>query len=234
VERHVKERLVGAAVLMAAAIILIPEMLSGPDRKDTEGPANRESSIKTYTIDLNDPPGSQSAQGVVREAAPPQETAAPPASAERVRPETNPSRSDEANPQTESPPAATPLTASPVSPEENPSGSETRQPRDEVQLPDPPPSVSESRPPALASEPGVPTSRGWAIQLGSFSNRASADRLAADFRADRYDAFVMPVKSGSATLYRVRIGPMKERSAAEQMLRTVKVKVTGAAVVAHP
>jgi DedD protein len=32
VERIVKERLVGAAVLMAAAIILIPEMLSGPDR----------------------------------------------------------------------------------------------------------------------------------------------------------------------------------------------------------
>ncbi len=31
-ERIVKERLVGAAVLMAAAIILIPEMLGGPDR----------------------------------------------------------------------------------------------------------------------------------------------------------------------------------------------------------
>ena len=33
VERKVKERLVGAAVLMAAAVILIPEMLSGPDRE---------------------------------------------------------------------------------------------------------------------------------------------------------------------------------------------------------
>jgi cell division septation protein DedD len=39
VERVVKERLVGAAVLMAAAVILIPEMLSGPDRNSESEPA---------------------------------------------------------------------------------------------------------------------------------------------------------------------------------------------------
>ena len=44
--------------------------------------------------------------------------------------------------------------------------------------------------------------------------------------------FVMPVKSGTATLYRVRIGPMKDRESAEAALRTVKSP--GARIVAHP
>jgi DedD protein len=94
------------------------------------------------------------------------------------------------------------------------------------------PQGSDSR--ALASEPAIPTSKGWAVQLGSFSNRDSAERLARQFQAERYDAFVMPVKSGAATLYRVRLGPMKDRSAAEEALKRAKVKVSGAAVVAHP
>lgn len=76
--------------------------------------------------------------------------------------------------------------------------------------------------------------RGWAVQLGSFSRQTSAEELAAQFRAERFDAFVMPVKSGASTLYRVRIGPMRERAAAEESLRRVKGKVPGAAIVAHP
>ena len=73
-ERPVKERLVGAAVLMAAAIILIPEMLSGPDRESTQKSADAdEGAIKTYTIDLNHPPGTPAASNVTEEAAPPPE-----------------------------------------------------------------------------------------------------------------------------------------------------------------
>jgi cell division protein FtsN len=44
----------------------------------------------------------------------------------------------------------------------------------------------------------------------------------------------MPVKTGSATLYRVRLGPMKDRAAAEAVLKRAKSKVAGAAIVAHP
>ncbi len=72
------------------------------------------------------------------------------------------------------------------------------------------------------------------MQLGSFSNSATAQRLANDFRADGFDAFVMPVKTGTTTLYRVRLGPMKDRAAAESVLKRAKPKVAGAAVVAHP
>jgi cell division septation protein DedD len=44
----------------------------------------------------------------------------------------------------------------------------------------------------------------------------------------------MPVKTGATTLYRVRIGPMAERSAADQLLGKMKEVAAGAAVVAHP
>src|ERR1044071_2880247 len=57
VERPLKERLVGAAVLMAAAVILIPEMLSGPRRAPANAPAPApakpdEHNLKRYTIDF--------------------------------------------------------------------------------------------------------------------------------------------------------------------------------------
>jgi cell division septation protein DedD len=72
------------------------------------------------------------------------------------------------------------------------------------------------------------------VQLGSFSSAASAQRLSDEFRSNGFDAFVMPVKTGSTTLYRVRLGPMKDRTAAESVLKRAKTKVAGAAIVAHP
>lgn len=55
-----------------------------------------------------------------------------------------------------------------------------------------------------------------------------------DLRAKGHEAFVMPVKSGSGTMYRVRIGPMADREAAAATLQGVKSLAPGAAVVAHP
>ncbi len=81
-ERVVKERLVGAAVLMAAAVILIPEMLSGPDRNSESEPAAQARSdapIKTYTIDLSQSPSAQPTPSVVDNRAPPPEEPAAPA-----------------------------------------------------------------------------------------------------------------------------------------------------------
>ena len=60
------------------------------------------------------------------------------------------------------------------------------------------------------------------MQVGSYSKEATAERLAKQLRDQGQSAFVMPVKSGSATLYRVRIGPMKDRASAEAALRDVK------------
>jgi cell division septation protein DedD len=72
------------------------------------------------------------------------------------------------------------------------------------------------------------------VQLGSFSSRSTADRLVTELRGEGHSAFVMPVKSGAVTLYRVRIGPLTKREAANETLRKIKPKVSGAAVVPHP
>ena len=226
---------------MAAAIILIPEMLSGPDRPEppTQAVARApsETGLKTYSIDLNNPPGSSNAQAVPDERAPPPEEASPaPDRTEEAQSTSHMAASttsseDEPNPEPAPQRSPTPQASQPA---ERASSAPA-----EAQAPTAKPAAAKpvETPPArapLASVNNVPTSRGWAVQLGSFSSRASAEKLAVEFRAGRDDVFVMPVKSGATTLYRVRIGPMQDRAAAEDTLRRVKMKVSGAAVVAHP
>ena len=219
-ERIVKERLVGAAVLMAAAVILIPEMLSGPDRDSrAEPPAQSRSDapIKTYTIDLSQSPSAQPTPAVVDNRAPPPERR-PPATAQPPS-GSQPAAADQAKPEVPQQSAATaaaracrtPITAV-------------------VEQPTPAPARTTPRP--LASDGGTPTSGRWAVQVGSYAREATAERLAKQLRDQGQSAFVMPVKSGGATLYRVRIGPMKDRASAEAALRDVKSP--GAAIVSHP
>jgi cell division septation protein DedD len=70
--------------------------------------------------------------------------------------------------------------------------------------------------------------------LGSFSKQSTAERLVKELQGKGHDAYVMPVKSGSATLYRVRIGPMKDRASAQATLQAVQSIAPGAAVVSQP
>jgi len=75
---------------------------------------------------------------------------------------------------------------------------------------------------------------GWAVQLGGFGSQAKANSMAANLKGEGYDAFVMPVKTGTGTLYRVRIGPMDDRDAAARTLAKIKPKAADAKVVKHP
>jgi DedD protein len=232
VERRVQERLVGAAVLMAAAIILIPEMLSGPRRGERAVTAQPSSDapLKTYTIDLNRSPGAASSTGVDERAPPPEVN--PSASSRPSVVETTPVEPSE-NP-TSTPQAVPEGNALPQESQERivseslPRTTQPTAPRTQSTSP------RESNPPAIASAPAAPTSRGWAVQLGSFASRATADGMVKDLSQQGQNAFVMPVKSGGSTLYRVRIGPFTERAAANEALREVKGSVANAAVVAHP
>ena len=231
---------------MATAIILIPEMLSGPDRNEPAEQATAHVSsgteLKTYSIDLNHPLGASSnAQAVPDERAPPPEDASSPANLSRQTPTdppaaATPSSDDESNPDLASRDTPKPQISQPEA--RTSSAPADAQPASKEPTSEQPPAAKPAEtPPArapLASAPSVPTSPGWAVQLGSFSTRASAEGVAADFRTERDNVFVMPVKSHGTTLYRVRIGPMPDRAAAEDVLRRVRKKVPGAAVVTHP
>jgi DedD protein len=223
VERIVKERLVGAAVLMAAAIILIPEMLSGPDRDSEQEPAAQARSdapIKTYTIDLSQSPSAQPTPPVVDNRAPPREEPAAPTTITAAPPSEQssgeqPAGDDQAKPEEpEQTASAAPVVTAPAVVEQ------------------PTAAPARTTPPPLASNTGAPTSGRWAVQIGSYAREATAERIAKQLRDQGQRAFVMPVKSGGATLYRVRLGPMQDRASAEAALRDVKS--AGAAIVSHP
>lgn len=255
VERSVKERLVGAAVLMAAAIILIPEMLSGPDEgRDADPGASAERSataksgeagaqageaaahrstapIKTYTIDLSQSPGATVAANIDENRAPPSEDPPSPLSAAPESPATDAQAKPEPP---DEPTRSAAATTEPLVSEAQAARSAPSAPVVEPPTRTPPPAAASAPPRPLASSVATPTSSGWAVQLGSFSKQSTAEKLASDVRAQGHDAFVMPVKSGAATLYRVRIGPMPDRASAEAALSSVKAKVPGAALVANP
>lgn len=220
---------------MAAAIILVPEMLSGPPQQKRAEPARAEGEtpVKTYTIDLSRSPNSQvPGDDVPDTRAPPAETLPTPA-AEPT--DESSAEASQANPDSTSRTTAEQVAASPVPPPA-PSKPEARkepasQPQPVAPSARPEPTV---RTPVASSAPAPRSTSGWAVQLGSFSSRATAERLTGELRAEGYEAFVMPVESGGATLYRVRVGPMPSRDSAEATLRKVKDKVRGAAVVTHP
>jgi DedD protein len=70
--------------------------------------------------------------------------------------------------------------------------------------------------------------------LASYASEATAERVMNEWRGKGQSAFVMPVTTGGKTLYRVRIGPTKDRASADAVLKTVKASIPSAAVVAHP
>jgi SPOR domain len=61
----------------------------------------------------------------------------------------------------------------------------------------------------------------WTAQIGAFSSRSNADRLAADQRSRGYTVQVDPIQASGQTLYAVRVGRFDERSEADEFARRV-------------
>jgi DedD protein len=62
----------------------------------------------------------------------------------------------------------------------------------------------------------------WAVQLGSFISRANADNLSRQLKGQGYSVYVLPGGSGAQVRYRVRVGPLADRGAAERMAGKLK------------
>jgi DedD protein len=205
-DRSLKERTIGAIVLVAFAVLVVPVFLDGP---------SGDSETVTAVVTLpgqNDQPRKQ--QTIVLERDRTHPVPAP-------RPVDSSPKPETAVAKTVAPPATqtrkTPIPAAKVAagnaaPKQAPVSRETAQPK-----------------PTEASLTGM-----WAVQLGSFSNRGNAEKLAADLRSDGYAAFLSQLGTSSGELHRVRIGPQKDRDAAESV--AAKLGKTGlkGQVVPHP
>ncbi len=74
----------------------------------------------------------------------------------------------------------------------------------------------------------------WAVQLGSFGNQENAERLAADLRKQGHAAFLSQVSTAQGQRHRVRIGPQKDRDAAEAVAAKLKADGHEVKVLPHP
>jgi cell division septation protein DedD len=85
--------------------------------------------------------------------------------------------------------------------------------------------------PSAATTPAA-SGAGYVVQLGSFASRSNAQRLAQQVHGLGYTVSVSRGTSGRR-LYRVRVGPARERAAAEQLAARLRTQGHAGAVVAQ-
>jgi len=186
VEPHVKERIVGAVVLVALGVWLIPWVLDGPDEPIAEPEL-------TPALILQSPD----------EAAPRRtETIELQQSARRANP--SPGNAPPGEPVTDTVPAqlavadtAPVRTATPDPADDSPAVSAA-----------PAPAPEASRAPVDTPKPAEPPSQvsGWAVQVGAFGDVANANQLASRVSRYGYSADVSEFRSGNRMMHRVRVG----------------------------
>jgi cell division septation protein DedD len=200
----VKERLTGAIILVALMVLLVPELLTGPVRSAPETPAVTPS---TEGAPLRSYTIKLSDDAHARNAAggsaPPEQ----PALIERP------------------PAAAPPVEAARGPPPPAVADGASR-------APSAAPAGKAAAPPATASPAmsGEGGSGAWVVQLGSFAQHANAERLARQVKAQGFRVSVSQESSGRR-LYRVRVGPAQDRSAATQLATQLQAAGHRGAVV---
>ena len=211
-ERALKERIIGAIVLVAVAVLVVPVFLDGPVD---------ESAVVSERINLPGQGGDDGVRTVVLDRDRSEPVPAAPMPARQSEPEATVA---------EPPPRQVSL-PEPV-PNPPPDDSEPEAQSAPATLPEP---AASSPEPAPEREPATRSTTGmWAVQLGSFSNEANAERLAADLRQQGFAAFLSKTTTEQGELHRVRVGPHRDREAAETMLARLERAGQKGQVVPHP
>ena len=81
----------------------------------------------------------------------------------------------------------------------------------------------------------VSVTHAWAVQVGSFKQKSNALKLRNKLRKQKYKAFIEGLQSDTQLVYRVRLGPYVSRASAEQVRDRLKVRQNmKGLVVKHP
>jgi len=199
-ERRVKERLLGATMLLALVVLIVPELLSGPKRPTAPPSPPTTATVHTVTVDLTH--HATTAEPTPMAAAAGAPTELPSAAA----------------PALESAPA-TPLESAPRA----------------APTPSSEPPAHAALPAPIVAAPAGPSREAaggaWAVQLGSFAGKANADKLVHALKGEGYRVYVSSSGAGDATRYRVRVGPLADRDAAERSIAKLKAHGHAATVV---
>ncbi len=231
-DKALQKKLVGAAVLIALAVIFLPMLFDGkkdeapvsmqieippkpvfdiPNRLDREQPAVAVpapvEAPAVQTIEIATEPAATDVQGGQQA-----EKQAPAATAEQ------PPKQAVVEPPVEQKPAAKPK---PPKVDKKPVAK-----------------VEQPKPPKAASKPSTPPAAGGAgfvVQVGSFSQKANADTLTRKLQAKGFPAFVEGTKAGGKSIYRVKVGPRPTREAADDLRQRLidKQRLEGIIVSHH-
>jgi DedD protein len=216
-DQSLQARLIGATVLVALAVLLIPELLSG--RKTVE-PAVEEGAAakgtRSFTIELGKPDGQTSVP------APPAPSAIPPASRAPAAPV------GESGTAVEAPGAV----ASGESPGEG-AASGPAESAPPAGTAEPVPTPARAAQPAPSPLPEPVKAGGWVVQVGAFGSADAARRMVDELSAAGFETHVAPVTRSGRTLHRVRVGPVAGRPAADQLARRLQERGLPAEVVAN-
>lgn len=226
-DRPLEARLIGAAVLVAVAVLVVPELLTG--RKSSE-PApidvKGERSTRSVTIELGQSAGGIAESSAARPPAPVVAVEPPAGNALRDpgstdRPVREPVQAKDAPTATAAREAKTAPTPAPVEPEPGPAA-----------VPEPV-SPPPAKPAPAVVEVAAPNRGGWAVQVGAFGAAASARKLVQDLEQAGYRAYVTSVRRSGKELHRVRVGPEADRAGAEQLAAKLAARGLPATVVAN-
>jgi DedD protein len=223
-DRALKERIIGAVVLVAVVVLVVPVFLDGPPQ-DAETvseritlPGQETDGTRTVVLDRDRSEPVPERDGEYRAASVPGGGGgqAPDVESAREEPSQDPPQREavtEPDPET--------VDAALAGEAKTPSA-----PAEAQSEPEPEPEAAAT---AARSSTGM-----WAVQLGSFSNADNAERLAAELRQAGFAAFLSTLPTANGELHRVRVGPQRDREAAETMLARLKSTGQKGQVVPHP
>lgn len=230
-DRRLKERLVGVTILVALIVLVVPELLSGPKHPVSPPLATGQPLSPTRSVSVDLATNRATAEPEAGAA-----SQAPPVDAHNPAPAAVVSSTAPANGASSATSAAAPSgDASEPAPAGAP-GVATRKAQRGAQAPletpaSPPKSASTRTPSVGPGDTAAAPHTSWAVQLGSFANKANAERLVNRLHASGGSFYVAAVGSGSALRYRVRMGPLADRGAAERALAKLKAQGHPATIV---
>lgn len=194
-EQGLKERLVGAAVIVIVAVIFIPMLLDNSENKEV---VITRTNIPPVPESIPEPPQENEFSSRIV----PLKKEAPPTGMVKTEPEAEPAPTAESEPEK-------------VTKEKDKTVS-TVNTRGQT----PTAAVIENEEPVT----GVGLSA-WVVQLGSFSSKENAENLNKQLRDAGFRAFVEPLKQKNTVSYRVRVGPELKRSDAEAINTKIKTEM---------
>jgi DedD protein len=238
-DRRVKERLIGATILVALIVLIVPELLSGP----------RPAPVPPLAAGLPSPTRSVSVNLTTSKAIPEPQSADAPTVSPAARETRGGGAGASAVGGAEAPRSASADAPAPGAAGAGANASASGSGMAGASSPGSAPTVATLK----AQESGAPVEtaiasptfareravgsdaagahghRVWAVQLGSFASKANAEKLLHQLPGSGF--YLASSGSGASLRYRVRMGPLADRGAAERAVTKLKAEGHPATIV---